>query len=405
MSSPSGEAPAIDIDRVRASMPSAGRMAYFDTAAASVPARETVERVTTYLRQTAELGPYDPAFRKEVYRRVEAVRQAAAAFLNAAPAEVAFVKNTTEGISIVAQGIAWKPGDEVVITNFENLSNIVPWRRLARYGVTVRVVEAGEDCLVHPEALAAALTPKTRLFAFSHIPNATGAIQPAAGLCRLAREHGVLSLVCAAESLGMLPTDVRAIGCDFLAACGRKALRAIEGSGLLYVREALIGEIEPCLVGWWNGSYDMATGQYGLVPTARRFEAGCPIVPAILSLEAALEDAARIGVAAIEARVRMLTRHVIGRLAAIPGFALYGPPNLADRIGIVPFNIRGIDPQAIVLRLGAEGVIIEAGHFMAGAIMQRYGIEQMARVSVHYFNTEAEIDRAAALISAMTQQH
>lgn len=405
MATPAVETPEIDIDRVRAGMPSAGRVAYFDTAAASVPSRETVERVTTYLRQTAELGPYDPAFRKAVYARVEAVRHAAAAFLNAAPAEVAFVKNTTEGISMVAQGIAWKPGDEVLISNFENLSNIVPWRRLARFGVTVRVVEAGDDCLVHPAALAAAIGPNTRLFAFSHIPNATGAIQPAAELCRAARQRGVFSLVCAAESLGLLPTDVRAMGCDFLAACGRKALRALEGSGLLYVREALIDQIEPCLVGWWNGSYDRTTGDYGLVATARRFEAGCPIVPAILSLEAALEEVARLGVATIEARVRRLTGHVIDRLAAVPGFALYGPPNLADRIGIVPFNIQGLDPQAIVLRLGAEGVIIEAGHFMAGAILQRYGIEQMARVSVHYFNTEAEIDRAAALIASMTQQH
>jgi cysteine desulfurase/selenocysteine lyase len=395
----------IDMESIRASTLATQRLAYFDTAAASVPSKETVDRVCEYLHQTAELGPYDPGFRKETYRRVEAVRQAAAAFLNAAPGEIAFVKNTTEGISIIAQGLAWKPGDEVVITNFENLSNVLPWRRLERHGVAVRVVEAGEDCIVHPDALAAVLNDRTRLFAASHIPNATGAIQPVAELCRVARANGVLSLICAAESLGLLGIDVNAMGCDFLVACGRKALRAIEGSSVLFVRDALVEQVEPCLVGWWNGTYDFATGSFGLVGTARRFEAGCPIVPAILSMEAALEDAARIGMRAIEARVRGLTRFAIERLSAIPGFELYGPPNPDDRIGIIPFNVRGLDPQDIVVHLASNCVVIEAGHFMAHAIMQRYAIEQMARISVHYFNTEAEIARAADLIAAMANQH
>ncbi|WP_116474737.1 aminotransferase class V-fold PLP-dependent enzyme [Zobellella maritima] len=392
----------MDIDKVRTDSPVCSSYAYFDTAAASAPTQDIVQKVTNYLDRTAAQGLYNPSFRKEVYGELEAIRVRTAAFINASADEVAFVKNATEGISIIAQGIDWKPGDEVILPSFENLSNLVPWLRLQETrGIKVITVEARESGLVMPEDIEKAITDKTRLISFSQLPNATGAVQPAQAICALAKQRGVQTLICAAQSLGLIPIDVQQLDCDYLVACGRKALRAIEGSGMLYVRKSLIESIEPCLVGWWNSAFDLNTQTLSLDSRARRFEAGCPVVPAILSLGAAVDYAEELGVAAIFERVRALTVFAIERLRSIPGFELYGPADISDRIGIIPFNIRGVDAGEIVAYLEANNIIIEAGHFMAHSIMNRYGIDKMARISLHYFNSEEEIERTANLIEQM----
>lgn len=388
--------------KFRAGSPVVDRWAYFDTAAASAPTATVIDTVCGYLQRTAEDGPYLPAFRREVYQRVDEVRALAARYLNVTPEEISYVKNATEGICIIAQGIDWQPGDEVIVPNFENLSNIVPWLRLAkRRGIRVVRVNANEEGLLELDTVKAAITPKTRLITFSQLPNATGAIQPAYEICQLAKQHGILTMLNAAESLGMLAIDVQQLGCDILVACGRKALRATEGSGLLYVRRELIPQIEPCLVGWWNAGYDIETGVETLPDTGKRFEAGCPVVPAILGLGIALEEAMALGAVDVEQRVRDLTGYAAERLGRIPGFEMYGPRELKNRIGILPFNIRSLSPDAIVEKLEAQGIILEAGHFMAQALLAKFGVERMTRISLHYFNNEAEIDRAAELIEAM----
>ncbi|SOY69312.1 aminotransferase class V-fold PLP-dependent enzyme [Cupriavidus taiwanensis] len=391
----------MDIQAIRADTPLTASTIYLDTAAASIPPDAVLDTVRGYLLDTGHVGIYLPAFRKETYARVEAVRATLAGWLNCAADELAFTKNATESISIAARGIAWQAGDEVLVADTEMLSNLLPWRRLEQsHGIVVKMVAANAEGLLSAAAFAAAITPRTRLLTFSHLPNSTGAVQPAAQICAVARQHGVLSLVNGAQSVGMLRSDVAELGCDVLAGCGRKALRATEGSGFLYVRRALIAQIEPMLVGWWNGAYDRATGALSLVPGARRFEAGCPIVPAILGLGTAIDYAAAIGIDAIEARVRDLTEYAVAKFSSIPGFELYGPADVAHRIGIVPFNVRGVDPARIVAALETQQCIIEAGNFMADAILARYGVSTMARVSLHYFNTHEEIDRVAALIRA-----
>ncbi|WP_011301649.1 aminotransferase class V-fold PLP-dependent enzyme [Cupriavidus necator] len=391
----------MDIQAIRAGTPLTASTIYLDTAAASLPPDVVLDTVRSYLLDTGHVGIYLPAFRKETYARVDVVRGKLAALLNAAADEIAFTKNATESISLVARGIAWQAGDEVLVADTEMLSNLLPWRRLEQtHGIVVKMVAANAEGLLSPDAFAAAITPRTRLLTFSHLPNSTGAVQPAAQICAVARRHGVLSLVNAAQSVGMLRSDVAELDCDFLAGCGRKALRATEGSGFLYVRRALIEHIEPSLVGWWNGAYDRATGALSLVAGARRFEAGCPIVPAILGMGTAIDYAMQIGIDAIEARVRDLTEYAVAKFSSIPGFELYGPADVSNRIGIVPFNVRGVDPASIVAALETQQCIIEAGNFMADAILARYGVSTMARVSLHYFNTHEEIDRVAALIRA-----
>jgi cysteine desulfurase / selenocysteine lyase len=391
----------MDIEAIRRDTPLTRNTIYLNTAAASLPPEPVLRTVRDYVRDTGHIGIYRPSFRKQTYTRVEAVREQLAAFLGARANEIAFTKNASEAISLVAQGVVWEPGDEILVADTEMLSNLLPWKRLElTRGVKVRPVAANSEGVLDPRAFARELTPRTRLLTFSHLPNSTGALQDAAAICAIAREHGAMSLVNASQSVGMASIDVAALGCDFLTGCGRKALRATEGTGFLYVRRELADSMEPALAGWWNGVYDKATGALSFVPGARRFEAGCPVVPAILGLGAAISYAQAVGMDAIERRVRELTAYAVTRFTGLPGFELYGPVDAARRIGIVPFNIRGTDPAAIVAGLEQAQCIIEAGSFMADAILARYGVSAMARVSLHYFNTHDEIDDTAALIRA-----
>lgn len=392
----------MDIEKIRQESPVCSAYAYFDTAAAAPPTRANIEVVSAYLERSSVEGLYRPAFRKETYERIEKIRAKVAAFINAEAAEIAFVKNGSEAISLIAQGGNWQSGDEIIVSGFEILSNLVPWLRLQeRRGVKVIIVPARDNGLLDIEDVRAVLSERTRLISFSQLSNVTGGLQPVQAICDLARARGIRTLLCAAQSLGMVPIDVKRLGCDYLAACGRKSLRAIEGSGILYIRENLIAETEPCLVGWWNSSYDSATKRVTLNPTAKRFEAGCPIVPAIISMEEAIDYASSIGMEAIFARVRSLTAYAVDKLKELPGAELYGPDRIDERLAIITFNIKTLDAHAIVQELERHGIIIEAGHFMADAIMKRYNIEKMARISLHYFNAESEIDRAVAIIRKM----
>lgn len=389
----------MDIQKIRDDTEVTQHYAYFDTGAAAPPPLPVLEVVKHYLDETGKSGPYLPSLRKRIYENLEIIRGQAADFLGAQPSEIAFTKNGSEAISMIAQGIDWQVGDEVIVPNTEMLSNVSPWLRLAeRRGIVIVAASANSEGVIEPAHIESLITTRTRLLTFCSLSNATGALQPVAELCALAKKYHILSLVNASQSIGLLETNVKTLGCDFLATCGRKGLRAIEGTGILYVKANLIPTLEPCLIGWWNSSFDPQTHKITLPDTAKRFEAGCPNVPAILSLGAAIEYANTLGMSAIEARVRHLTTYLVTQLNTLAGSQIYGPADCSNRLGLVPFNILGTDPNELVALLEKAGVIIEAGHFMASAIMQYYKIERMARMSLHYFNTEAEIDKTVGLI-------
>lgn len=389
----------LNIEQIRADLALTSNLAYLDNAAASVPPKQVIAAINTYMNRTAETGPYLPAFRKETYAKVEQIRANTAALIGAHADEIAFTKNASEAISFVAKGIDWQSGDEIIVPDCEILSNLTPWVRLEiTHGVKVVCLSTNAEGLITVDALSALITPKTRLFAFSHLPNATGALQPAQALCDLAKSRGIMSLVNAAQTIGLVPTNVKTLGCDFLATCGRKALRGPEGSGFLYVKKEHIQNMEPALTGWWNSSFDMETEAITLPQSAKRFEAGCPIVPAILGMGAAIEYAQNIGMTQIEKRVRDLTTLTVESLRSIDGVDIYGPSEHINRMLVVPFNRKGINPDALVKHLEDNGVIIEAGHFMALPVLRRHNIEKMIRISPLYFNTEEEIERTISLI-------
>ncbi|WP_396452921.1 aminotransferase class V-fold PLP-dependent enzyme [Leucobacter aridicollis] len=378
-----------------------GKYLYFDTAAAAPPVIAAVEAATDYLEQTARTGPYLPSLRARIYAQLDEIRADVAGFLGATPEELAFTRNGTESISLVARGLSWNEGDEIIVPDTEMLSNIAIWRMVAREtGAKIVTVNGGISGLLDPEVVRAAITDRTRLITFAAMSNVTGAVQPVREICEVASACGVLTHVNAAQALGMMPVGLDVWPCDFISACTRKGLRAIEGSGVLAVRHRHIEGMTPTLAGWWNASFDDA-GSVQFPAAARKFEAGSPNIPAILALGAAVATAAGLEIERIHARVRELTEYAAARLRAIDGTQIYGPERDEDRLGILPFNIDGTDPTQLTLALEARGIIIEAGHFMATPILAAYGVERMARVSLHYFNTTAEID---ALIEAIESE-
>jgi cysteine desulfurase/selenocysteine lyase len=375
--------------------------AYFDTAAAAPPVAAAVEAVTEYLKQTARTGPYLPSLRREIYQKLETVRENVAGFLQAKPEEIAFTRNGTESINLVARGIRWRKGDEIIVPDTEMLSNIAIWRMMQHeHGVRIVTVSGNREGLIDPASVRNAITDRTRLITFAALSNVTGAVQAVREICDVAAENKVLTHVNASQSLGMMPGGLAEWNCDFISACTRKGLRSIEGSGVLAVRESLIEQLTPALAGWWNASLDSTTGEVEFHNTARRFEAGSPNVPAILALGSAVEVAEKLGIQRIYNRIGELTHYALGRLRSLPGIEVYGPNDDAARLGIIPFNVDGLDPNELTLTLEQRGIIIEAGHFMAKPILEAYGIERMARASLHYFNTTREIDHLVATINA-----
>lgn len=392
----------MDIETIRADTPLTRSTSYFNTAAASLPPEPVLEAVCGYLLDTSRIGICQPAFRRLTQARVEGVRGLLAHFLNVEASELAFTPNATEAIATVARGLAWRPGDEVLVADTEPPGNFLPWKRLeATHGVIVRVVPSDREGLLTAGAFADLVTPRTRLLTFSHLSASSGALQDASAICAMARGHDVLTLVDAAQSLGLVATDVAATGCDFLAGCGRKGLRTTEGVGFLYVnRERILGPL-PTLPGWWKGTYDPTTGQMVPFPGARRFEAGAPAVAAVLGLGKAVDYARAIGIDEIERRVRELTRRAIKRFADIPGIDLSGPLDPGRRVGILSFGLPGKDPDALTSAMETQGCILDTVDPTPGSRSTRPREKVRVRLALHYFNTREEIDSAAALLRSL----
>lgn len=382
-----------------------GGYSYINSAAASPPPQQVVDAMVDYLQKTVDVGPYLPAFRSEVYRKIDETREKAGRFLGADASEIAFVKNGTEGINFVANGLSWKEGDEIILADIEFHSNFTPWLKLKdKEKVTLKIIETDLSGVIDVKQIEKEITGKTKLITVSHLPNASGALQEIERICNVAREHQVLTLINASQTLGLIPINVKELDCDFLTGCGRKWLRGPEGSGLLYVRKSLVESIEPTITGWGGTDWDFETNEYRYIPTAKRLEAGCPIVPSILGLNAAIDYAQGIGVESIRKKVEALTRYAVAQLSSIQGISIYGPEDIKNRLAIIPFNVAGLHPDEITNYLEDHKVIIESGTFMANKLLQQYGIDKMARLSPHYFNTEEDIDLVISLIKSLQKK-
>ncbi|MFP8879232.1 MAG: aminotransferase class V-fold PLP-dependent enzyme [Myxococcota bacterium] len=366
-------------NRTRSWFPVSDEIVYLNHAGVAPISTRVADALDRYSAEATRYGAlhYDAFYDREIER----VRARAAALIAATPDEIAFVKNTTEGLGIVANGIDWKRGDEILTCDLEYPSNVYPWWNLRDRGVETAML-AGRDGRLPLEVVETALrSPRVRMLAISSVEFGSGAHNDLLALGELCRDRGVLFCVDAIQSLGCFPIDVEAMGIDFLSADGHKWLLSVEGCGIFYCAASVLEMVKPRIVGWRSvtDNQDFDTYHTDLQPSAGRFEEGTPNTPGIFALGAAIDLLLELGVPAIGERVLELTDRLVDGLHE-RGAELRSPRGPNEGSGIVSFTMPDCAPVDTLRRLDAAGI---------SAAVRRGGV----RVSPHFYNTEAEIDR------------
>ncbi len=325
----------------------------------------------------------------------EAARTRVSRFINARSAdEIVFTRGTTEGINLVAN--SWgnsnlKPGDQILLTEMEHHSNIVPWQLLAeRTGAElVYLPVTGDEGLLDLDRLDQLLTSKVKIFAMVHISNTLGTVNPVAELCARARQLGVTTLVDAAQSVGHMPVDVQQIDCDFLVFSGHK-LCGPTGIGVLYGRSELLNAMPP-----YQGGGDMILSvdfhQTSYKQAPHKFEAGTPDISGPIAMHAAMDYLEGIGLESIWQHDRELASYAYERLSELKGVRLFGPET--GRAGVVSFLLDGVHAHDLVTVADRSGVALRGGHHCTQPLMRKLGVESTARASLYLYNTKHEVDR------------
>ena len=311
-------------------------------------------------------------------RKTEEARKDFARLIGAEPGEVAFVKNTSEGISLVANGIGFEPGDNVVIPSLEFPANVYPWLNLARFGVATRIVPARKG-RISVKDIDKAIDRRTRLVSISSVEYSNGFRNDLEALGSLCRKRDIYFCVDAIQSLGAIPMDVKRFGIDLLAADGHKWLLSPEGAGGFYCSKRVLSQIHPAKVGWKSvvRARDYSRIDFTLRRNSKKFEEGSLNLMTIAALGAELKLLLEVGLAAIEKMILSLTDHLIAGLRQ-QGFPIVSSLYPRERSGIVSFLSR--DPEAVCQRLKHKGIIVSVRD---GAV----------RVSPHFYNSHEEVDK------------
>lgn len=371
-------------ERTRSWFPVTREIAYLNHAGVAPVSTRVEDALRRYADEATRRGAFHYA---EVYdAEIERVRRRAGELVGAAPEEIAFVKNTTEGLGLVAAGLDWQPGDQVVTCDLEYPSNVYPWWSLRARGVET-VMLRGQDGRLPLEAVDRALeNPRARLLALSSVEYGSGYRHDLAALGRLCRDRGVLFCVDAIQSLGCLPLDVAECGIDFLAADGHKWLLSVEGCGVFYCARALLDRVTPRVVGWRSVTDNTDYDRYhlDLQPSAGRFEEGTPNTAGIFALGAAIDLILELGVDAIAGRVLELTDQLSRELESRDA-TLLCPRGPGETSGIVAFRWADEDPKRTAGRLRRAGVF---------SAVRRGGV----RASPHFYNDAGDLDRLLAAL-------
>jgi cysteine desulfurase/selenocysteine lyase len=376
-------------------------LVYLDNAATSQKPRSVLEAIRHYYEHdnsNVHRGIHELSNRATA--GYEAARQRSARFIQARSAdEVIFTRGTTESINLVAQtwGLAHlKAGDEILLTEMEHHSNIVPWQLLAeRVGARlVFLPVTGDVGLLDLKQLDGLLTSKVKLCALTHISNTLGTVNPVAELCERARKRGIVTLVDAAQSAGHLPLNVQEIACDFLAFSGHK-ICGPTGIGILYARRERLAEMPPYQGGGeMILSVDFHKSTWKEAP--HKFEAGTPNIAGAIGLHAAMDYLDLLGRENIFRHDQELSAYAYDQLARFKGMRLFGPKT--GRAGLVSFLLENIHAHDLVTVADQRGVALRGGHHCNQPLMKKLGVESTARASFYFYNSIAEVDRLVEVL-------
>ena len=393
----------MDIQSVREAFPILNQdvnghpLVYLDSSATSQKPIAVIEAIDEYYRlhnSNVHRGVHTLGSRAtDLY---EGAREKVRNFINAnSTKEIIFNRGTTTAINIVAQsyGLAnVKEGDEIVITQMEHHSNIIPWQQVAkRTGATLKFIPLQSDGTITLEDARETITNKTKIVAIAHVSNVLGTVNPVKEITKIAHENDAVILIDGAQAVPHMKIDVQDINCDFYAFSGHKML-APTGIGTLYGKEALLKEMEPVEFGGEMIDFvELYDSTWKELPW--KFEGGTPIIAGAVGLGAAIDFLTEIGMDKIYQYEKKLVNYALEQMRTIDEITIFGPE---DRAGLVTFNLDGVHSHDLSTVLDTEGIAIRAGHHCAQPLMKWLGVTSTARASMYLYNNEDDIDRLVA---------
>jgi cysteine desulfurase/selenocysteine lyase len=393
----------LDVERVRLDFPIlqtrvGGRpIVYLDNAATSQRPRPVVDAEAEFcLHANANVHRGVHTLSQQASRAFDRVRDRVRAFLNAGQAsEVVFTSGTTAGLNLIAQTFGrqvLRAGDEVLLTEMEHHSNIVPWQLVAEAtGAKIRVIPVSDAGELDLTAAAALVGPRTRIVAIAHASNVLGTVNPVRQLADLAHRVGAVLVVDGAQAVAHRKVDVQALGADFYVASGHK-MYGPTGVGFLFGRQALLDSMPP-----WQGGGGMIQNvtfeETTYAPAPVRFEAGTPPISQVIGLGAAIDYLSDLEWKVAQDHEQSLLAYATDQIQAVPGARLIG--TAPERVSVLSFVLEGIHPHDVGTVLDLRGVAVRAGHHCAQPLMRRFGVPGTVRASFAFYNTQAEVDQLA----------
>jgi cysteine desulfurase / selenocysteine lyase len=379
-----------DIEQLRADTAGCEQTVFFNNAGASLQPRPVVARVIEHLRLEEQIGGYEAA--DLVTAELDALYGSVARLLHCAADEIALQENATRGWEMAFYSLRFATGDRIVTSANEYASNYIAFLQVAqRTGAEIHLVESDQAGEVDLESLRKLLDDRVKLIALTHLPTNGGLVQPAARVGELARRAGIPFLLDATQSAGQIHLDVEALGCDMLCATGRKYLRGPRGTGFLYVRRSMHEQMEPPLLDLHAASW-ISQDKFAVRGDAKKFETWESAAATRLGLGVAIEYALALGLKNIERRVQQLGALLRERLGEVKGVTIQDLGRV--RSGIVTFTCEGHAAGEVMQRLKENGIAVRVSERSSTRIdMERRGLEELVRASVHYYNTEEEIER------------
>ena len=401
----------LDVEAVRKDFPILARevhgvpLIYLDSANSAQKPQAVIDAESDlYAHHYANVARAVHTLGSEVTHAYEGARDKVAGLLNAPSRdEIIFTRNITEALNLLAYSFSnattfpgaerfrLGPGDEIVVTEMEHHSNIVPWQQLAlRTGATFRWIPIDDEGRLVESAIDEVINERTRIVSFVYQSNALGTINPVQRLVARARQVGAISIVDAAQAAPHLPLDVQALGADFLGFTGHK-LYGPSGVGVLWGRSELLAELPPFLGGGeMIETVSMQESTFAAPPS--RFEAGTPMIAQAVALGTAVDFVTGLGLAEIREHERALTGHALEGLRRIPGLRIVGPSDNVDRGATISFAVQGVHPHDVAQLLDEQGIAVRAGHHCARPVCLRYGIPATTRASFGVYTTMDEVD-------------
>jgi selenocysteine lyase/cysteine desulfurase len=380
---------SLNIDRLRADTPACAGLIHFNNAGSSLMPQPVYQAVTDHLALEQKIGGYEAVAAAQP--ALDDFYDSFAELLNCDRGEIAYVENATRAWDMAFYSLPLKEGDRILTAEAEYVSNFLGFLHQARRrGLEVDVAPSDASGQADVDALERLITPKTKLIALTHIPTQGGLVNPAEEVGAVAKRHGITYLLDACQSAGQMKLDVKKIGCQLLSGTGRKFMRGPRGTGFLYVSNTILDTLDPPFIDLGSANWT-SERTFELLPDARRFENWESYVAGRVGLRAAVRYALDLGLEQIEARVTSLATRLRTQLAALPGVTVH---DLGRRkSGIVTFQKSDETPDALKARLRTAKINVSTTSKTSAQLdFTRRGLSQLVRASVHYFNTESEID-------------